>query len=710
MINKAKIAEIAGHVRAANGAVTFIIGAGASKSAGIPLAKDLIKQIEADFSHCCVGLAEYDRANYGKLMSMLSPAERERLIAPLLRNAKLNWGHIALATLLRAHLVQRVLTFNFDLVLESAASMLGVHVPVYDFGVAPTRDVNRVVKPSIVHLHGQSHGMVLLNTDEETQSHCNNIRPLLADSLRNSLTIVFGYSGEADAAFKVIETEYNDYHRLIWCGFGDTPPGHLKNLLNYRYFEYVGGCDFDRTMLELAQELKVWPPLIIENPMRHTLQVLASTTNFPVGTDDDKDFLIEIRRMLEAFALRWKDEQTADSKAFDAALGLATPHQMSAINPDDLSKNAKSALAWALLVEGNELVGDGGDTTANYAAACDKYERAVALKPDMHEAFYNWGNALLDEAKKLTSEAAEAKFAAAYDKYERAVAIKPDMHEAFHNWGNALLDEAKTLTGEAAAAKFAAAYDKYERAVAIKPDKHETFSMWGAALSQEAETLTGEAAAAKFAAAYDKYERAVALKPDMHEAFYNWGTALLVEAETLTGKSVDPKFAAAQDRFERAAAIKPDKWEAFSNWGTALSQEAMTLTGEAAAAKFAAAYDKYERAVAIKPDKYELFNNWVATLLDEAKMLTGEAAAAKYAEASVLLERCAALTEQSNYNLACLYAVTGEIDAAIKVLEECSKHGALPDSQYLDADSDLDSLRQHPRYVELRRQLGDGTP
>ena len=34
-----------------------------------------------------------------------------------------------------------------------------------------------------------------------------------------------------------------------------------------------------------------------------------------------------------------------------------------------------------------------------FAEAGTKYAEAVRIKPDMHEAFYNWGIALADQAK-----------------------------------------------------------------------------------------------------------------------------------------------------------------------------------------------------------------------------------------------------------------------------------------------------------------------
>ena len=161
-------------------------------------------------------------------MGALSPGDRKSLIEPLLNRSRINWGHIALASIIRHREknVRRILTFNFDLVLERTASLLGMHLPVYDFGVSPTRDVHDLAATAIFHLHGQSYGLRLLNSEKETAGHKENLRTLLADTVRNHVTIVIGYSGISDPALEVIKEEFNSNRDLIWLGYGKEPhPG-----------------------------------------------------------------------------------------------------------------------------------------------------------------------------------------------------------------------------------------------------------------------------------------------------------------------------------------------------------------------------------------------------------------------------------------------------------------------------------------------------
>ena len=56
------------------------------------------------------------------------------------------------------------------------------------------------------------------------------------------------------------------------------------------------------------------------------------------------------------------------------------------------------------------------------------------------------------------------------------------------------------------------------------------------------------------------------------------------------------------------------------------------------------------------------------------------------------------------YQLACIYALAGRTDQAITYLETWEKRGALP-REWLENDSDLDSLRDQPRFQALMERL-----
>jgi len=385
---------IASQIREAP-STTFIIGAGASQSAGVPTAHEIVELVREKYAFCIDRMPEEDRTDYGKVMRALDPSQRDQFLKPFLENAKINWGQIALASLIKAEKVSSVLTFNFDLILEKAVSLLGMQIPVYDFGFAPTDQVGRLAKPSIVHLHGQNYGLVLLNTDDETEQHRASLKRVLKDAVQNNLTVVIGYSGEADSALETIQSEFNSEKRLLWLGYDETPPKHLDGLLAQNYTEYFGGCDFDRSCIELASKLDAWPPLIVKNPMRHLLEELQPVMDYPVSQNDDHfDILSPMRGNLELKADDWDQDEDCTQETLSYLFGKKVDQdQLDALreNKHKLSKAAHSALYWVHIKRAAASVGQ-----KDFQVASESFQTALSFNEKGYEAYYNWGVVLSD--------------------------------------------------------------------------------------------------------------------------------------------------------------------------------------------------------------------------------------------------------------------------------------------------------------------------
>jgi len=122
------------------------------------------------------------------------------------------------------------------------------------------------------------------------------------------------------------------------------------------------------------------------------------------------------------------------------------------------------------------------------------------------------------------------------------------LHEALYNWGNALSDQAKTRDGAEADSLYELAARKYEAALGIKPDYHHALNNWGAVLYSQAIAKKGDEADRLFELAGRKYEAALKIKPDKHEALINWGNALLGQAKTKQGAEADSLFELAVEK------------------------------------------------------------------------------------------------------------------------------------------------------------------
>ena len=60
---------------------------------------------------------------------------------------------------------------------------------------------------------------------------------------------------------------------------------------------------------------------------------------------------------------------------------------------------------------------------------------------------------------------------------------------------------------------------------------------------------------------------------------------------------------------------------------------------------------------------------------------------------------------QAQYNAACAWALLGEVERALDVLEGWAKQGGVLARNWLERDPDLDPLRSHPRYAELLESI-----
>lgn len=126
------------------------------------------------------------------------------------------------------------------------------------------------------------------------------------------------------------------------------------------------------------------------------------------------------------------------------------------------------------------------------------YEQALKLNPNMHEALYNWGNALDDEGRALLSvdlNAAQGLWRRAGQKFEQSLKLKHDKLDAWNNWGNVLGTEARAVSEfdlKKARELWQQASLKFQRAHQINSNDYEVVNNWGTALLAEASAISGQ--------------------------------------------------------------------------------------------------------------------------------------------------------------------------------------------------------------------------
>jgi tetratricopeptide (TPR) repeat protein len=157
--------------------------------------------------------------------------------------------------------------------------------------------------------------------------------------------------------------------------------------------------------------------------------------------------------------------------------------------------------------------------------AISAYTKALSIKPDFADGYYNMANAFQSQGK--LDEAIEA--------YTKALSIKPDYAEAYSNMAVIFKDQDRLDE----------AIEAFNKAISIKPDYAEAFYNMGLALKYQG----------KLEEAISAYTKALSIKPDFAEAYNSTGMALKEQGN----------LKEAIEAYEKALLLKPDYAEAYSN-------------------------------------------------------------------------------------------------------------------------------------------------
>lgn len=259
--------------------------------------------------------------------------------------------------------------------------------------------------------------------------------------------------------------------------------------------------------------------------------------------------------------------------------------------------------------------------------------------------------------------------------FQRALDIEPDYaaaHAGIADCNSHLLDAGDTsiTTNEI--------FEQSERALAIDANLAEAHASKGLALYT----------AGRYEEAEASFERAIALKPDLFEAYFFYGRNCFNRGQ----------YGKAAELFGRAAEFKHDDFRSLGLQSMCF-QSLGRLDEMRAAAK--AALARTEAAVAERPDDADAlaFGAGLLAALGESDRTRDWAERASIIEPDDFY---------MHYNIACAFAILGEKELALERLERIMGPSTLRSLQeFMLHDSDLDVLRDHPRFAEILKKLGD---
>ena len=338
------------------------------------------------------------------------------------------------------------------------------------------------------------------------------------------------------------------------------------------------------------------------------------------------------------------------------------------------------------------------ETRAGHSAWAERYDRQLedifAIQDEIAQSIARALEVALTEKEKQAIDKVPTADVRAYDFYlrgrqffyqlrrnsyeyarqmfERAIEIDPAYARAYA--GIADCCSFLYMYAESTEANLKGADTASRRALELDPDLAEAHASRGLAL-----TLNN-----RYDEAEQEFENSIRLDSKLFEGFYFYGRASFQQG----------KLAKAAGLFEQATRVKPDDYQ--SPGLLALVYDGLGRKEDALAAHRRCC-EVAEKHLEVHPDDARALYLAANSLLQMGERARGmewarRALAIDPEEPSIL------------YNVACVYALQGAIQEALDCLESAVKFG-FGHKEWITNDSDLDALRNHPRFQTLLKRL-----
>ena len=314
---------------------------------------------------------------------------------------------------------------------------------------------------------------------------------------------------------------------------------------------------------------------------------------------------------------------------------------------DELAQNIARALR-VMLTEKEKRAIEKTPTTD--VQAYDFYLRG-------RQFFYQWTRKGYDFARQM---------------FARAIVIDPNYARAYA--GVADCCSFLYMYHEATEANLKEADTASRKAVELDPDSAEAHASRGLALSLNK----------RYDEASREFESAIRLNPKLFEGHYFYARARFAEG----------KMGEAARLFEQSAQVNPEDYQV-----PALVRQVYRSLGRHEDAKQAQrrALALIEKHVEMHPDDARALYFGAGALCEAGEKARGLEWARRALEINP--EDTSIL-----YNVACVYALEGMTDEALECLEKAVKFG-FGQKEWIEHDSDLESLRNHPRFQAVLARL-----
>ncbi len=262
---------------------------------------------------------------------------------------------------------------------------------------------------------------------------------------------------------------------------------------------------------------------------------------------------------------------------------------------------------------------------------------------------------------------------AARQMFSRAIEIDPKY--ALAHAGIADVSAFLYMYAEPAESNLEQAREASAKALVLAPELAEAHASRGEAL------MLGK----EYAEADREFETAIRFDPKLFEAPYFYARSLWAQG----------KLEEARRQFERASELRPDDYQSVALLASVYAGLGRAADSRAAAAR---ALGIIQRHLESEPDDVRAIYMGAGALVvigrqEEGLKWADRALAADPNDTSTL------------YNIACMYALGGRRDQAIALLER-ALHNGFAQKEWIEHDTDLNSLRGDPRFRALLERMG----
>ncbi|MCH9813793.1 MAG: tetratricopeptide repeat protein [Epsilonproteobacteria bacterium] len=395
----------------------FFLGAGCSKSSGIPLASALARRWYEELKEQKTKFDKFNKTYklphstkidfakyYFEIFEALfpSPLMQQKEIQRVTNDRSVNpsLGYYVLAALMQQTSFNTIITTNFDNLIQDALIYRGHKRALVITHQDLAQFIKRDETPLIVKVHGDAH-IHPFNNSDDTKRIPQPLKGAIQSLFTNAKVVFMGYRGDDESISDLLEG-CNRIDQVYWLNTSVPKDVKLSQWWkNLSTKTFINDVDFDKIMNVLKSKFTIESPDFYKRAKE-----LENSYNCAI--EEEKNELENI-----------KEDQKTDLDYFllgnlyfqqtDYEEAIVNYQKVIALNPEYEAAYYNMGIAYAKQEE--------------YGQAIVNYQKSIALNPQDDDAYYNMGIAY----------AKQEEYGQAIVNYQKAIELNPQHKNCYIN-------------------------------------------------------------------------------------------------------------------------------------------------------------------------------------------------------------------------------------------------------------------------------------